>query len=95
MNIPFPLLNAYLSASTETLGAVVLVLGLGTRFITIPLMITMLVAIKTVHFAHGFAAGDNGYEIPLYYLLMLFALFIFGSGKVSADYLIKKYLVKD
>ena len=33
------------------------------------LMIVMLVAIFTVHIGNGFAAGDNGFEIPFYYLL--------------------------
>ncbi|MCD4736790.1 MAG: DoxX family protein [Bacteroidales bacterium] len=88
MGIPMPLLNAYLAASTEFLAVILLPLGLGTRIIAVPLMITMLVAIKTVHMANGFEAGDNGFEIPLYYLLLLFGLFVYGSGKISLDYLV-------
>jgi putative oxidoreductase len=45
-------------------------------------------AIFTTHISNGFAAGDNGFEIPLYYFLMLFALVVYGSGKYSLDYLI-------
>jgi putative oxidoreductase len=71
-------------------GVFLLILGLGTRFISIPLMVTMLVAIKTVHWQNGFPAGDNGWEIPFYYLLMLFVLLAFGSGKISVDFLIKR-----
>ena len=89
MNYPAPLLSAYLAGITETLGVILLIIGLGTRFISIPLMIVMLVAIFTVHIGNGFAAGDNGFEIPLYYFLMLFTLMVYGSGKVSVDYLIK------
>lgn len=92
LGIPFPKLSAYLSASAEVGGAFLLVLGLGTRIISIPLMIVMLVAISFVHIHNGFEASNNGFEIPLYYLLMLFALFIFGSGKISLDFLIKKTL---
>lgn len=88
MGMPMPALNAYLAASTEALGVILLFLGLGTRIITIPLMFVMFVAIKTVHWQHGFAAGDNGFEIPLYYLLMLLTLFIMGPGKISLDSLI-------
>jgi putative oxidoreductase len=44
----------------------------------------------TVHLSNGFAAGDNGYEIPLYYLLMLFALMVYGSGRYSLDYLLER-----
>jgi putative oxidoreductase len=90
MNYPFPVLNAYLAASTEALGVVLLVLGLGTRLISLPLMFVMVIAILTVHLSHGFEAGSNGFEIPLYYLLMLFTLFVYGSGKISIDHLIKR-----
>ena len=65
-------------------------IGIGVRFISIPLMVIMLVAITTVHFGNGFEAGDNGFEIPLYYLLMLFTLFVYGGGKLSLDGFIKK-----
>jgi len=90
MSIPMPLLNAYMAATTEAAGVILLVLGLATRFISVPLIITMLVAIKTVHWANGFEAGENGFEIPLYYILMLLYLFINGAGNVSLDKLIFK-----
>ncbi|MBS1740488.1 HvfX family Cu-binding RiPP maturation protein [Elizabethkingia miricola] len=90
MNIPFPHLNAYLSTGTEVLGVILLTLGLFSRIISIPLIITMIVAIITVHWSNGFEAGNNGFEIPLYYMIMLFALIAFGSGKFSVDYLLGK-----
>lgn len=90
LHIPLPLFNAYLSTGTELLGVVLLSTGLFTRFIAIPLMITMLVAIKTVHGANGFEAANNGFEIPLYYLLMLLSLMVFGAGRLSLDHLIFK-----
>lgn len=90
LGIPFPLLNAYLAASTEFAGVVLLVLGLGVRLIALPLMVVMVVAITTVHLANGFSSGDNGFEIPLYYLLMLFTLATHGSGKFGVDYFLKK-----
>lgn len=92
INIPMPYVNAYLAAGTEALGVILLTLGLATRLIAIPLIITMLVAIKTVHWVNGFEAGQNGFEIPLYYILMLLTLIVFGSGKLSVDYLIKSKL---
>jgi len=94
MGIFAPKLNAYLAASTEMAGVFLLILGLGTRIICIPLIITMIVAIKTVHWENGFAASDNGYEIALYYMLMLITLMCFGPGKLSIDYLIRKRLDK-
>ena len=88
IGIPFPTLNAYMAASTEMAAVILLPLGLATRLISIPLIITMLVAILTVHGGNGFEAGNNGFEIPLYYMLMLFALLINGAGKISVDNII-------
>lgn len=88
MGLPFPTFNAYMAASTELLGVVLLTLGLFTRLISIPLMIVMIVAISTVHLSHGFSAGDNGFEIPLYYMLFLAIFASLGAGKLSLDYLL-------
>ena len=90
MGIPFPTVNAYLSASTEVAGSVLLLIGIGVRIISIPLMVVMLVAIFTVHIGHGFEAGANGFEIPLYYLIMLITLLVYGPGRYSLEGLIRK-----
>lgn len=92
MGIPFPELNAFLATATENLGVVLLTLGLATRFISIPMMFVMVVAVITVHYKNGFSCGGNGFEIPFYYFFMLFSLVVSGAGKFSLDYLIaKKY----
>lgn len=90
LNIPLPVFSAYLSASFEIIGVVLLILGLFTRWICVPLMIIMMVAITLVHWNNGFDASNNGFEIPLYYLLMLFTLMSFGGGQWSADMLLMK-----
>ena len=56
LGLPFPVLLAYLAAYTEAIGALLLLLGLATRWISIPLIITMLVAIFAVHWGNGWAA---------------------------------------
>jgi len=56
LGLPFPTLLAYLAAYTEAIGALLLLLGLATRWITVPLMVTMLVAIFAVHWDNGWAA---------------------------------------
>lgn len=94
MEMVAPTLNAYLVTYTEFFGFILLTLGLGTRIITVPLIIAMIVAIKSVHWENGFEASENGFEIPVYYIAMLFVLFIFGSGKFGADYWIGKKLRK-
>ena len=88
IGIPFPTLNAYMAASTELTGVVLLTLGLFTRLISLPLMVIMAVAITTVHFSNGFNAGDNGFEIPLYYMLFLALFASLGAGKFSLDHLL-------
>ncbi|MAE07863.1 MAG: DoxX family protein [Bacteroidetes bacterium] len=90
MGIPFPTINAYLAATTEIGAVILLPLGLATRIISIPLMFTMVIAIITVHLNNGFEAGNNGFEIPLYYFLMLFVLVVNGAGKISVDNLISR-----
>jgi putative oxidoreductase len=88
MGMSFPTLNAYMAATTEITGVVLLTLGLFTRLISIPLIVVMIVAIVTVHLPHGFSAGDNGFEIPLYYMLFLALFASLGAGKLSLDYLL-------
>ena len=56
LGLPFPALNAYLAWSAEYFGAILLALGLATRWISIPLMFTMVVAATTVHIKHGWQA---------------------------------------
>ncbi|WP_246128519.1 DoxX family protein [Pleionea sediminis] len=56
LELPFPLAMAYLAAITEYLGAILLAIGLATRFIAIPLIITMLVAALTAHWDNGWYA---------------------------------------
>ena len=88
LGIPMPLLNAYMAATTEITGVVLLTLGLFTRLISIPLIVVMLVAIFTVHINNGFECGNNGFEIPVYYMLFLFIFLSHGAGRFSLDHYI-------
>ena len=56
LGLPFPALNAYMAWSVEYFGAILLALGLATRWISIPLMFTMIVAVVTVHLENGWQA---------------------------------------
>jgi len=87
LGIPFASLASFFVASVEILAVLLLLLGLFTRFIAIPLMVIMLVAILTVHIGHGFSVANNGFEIPLYYFLFLAIFASFGAGKFSFDHL--------
>lgn len=56
LGLPYPELLGYLAWSTEYFGAILLVLGLAVRWISIPLMVTMVVAAVTVHWENGWLA---------------------------------------
>ncbi|MEH6580358.1 MAG: DoxX family protein [Halioglobus sp.] len=61
LGLPFPTLMAYMAAYTEAIGALLLLVGLATRWISIPLIVTMLVAVFAVHWGNGWAAiADSG-----------------------------------
>ncbi|MDX1539545.1 DoxX family protein [Arsukibacterium sp.] len=56
LGLPLPALLVSLTIAAELVGGVLLLLGLLTRLVAIPLMITMLVAIFTVHLPYGWPA---------------------------------------
>jgi uncharacterized membrane protein YphA (DoxX/SURF4 family) len=60
LGMPFPEVMAFLAVSTELVGAFLLVIGLAVRWISIPLMFTMIVAAVTAHWQNGWSAiADN------------------------------------
>jgi uncharacterized membrane protein YphA (DoxX/SURF4 family) len=56
LGLPFPVIMAFLATTAEIGGAILLALGLLTRWISIPLIFTMLVAIFSVHIDNGWQA---------------------------------------
>jgi putative oxidoreductase len=56
LGLPYPTVLAWLAASSEVVGAILLVLGLAVRWISIPLMLTMVVAMILVHWQYGWQA---------------------------------------
>lgn len=56
LGLPLPALNAYMAWGAEYFGAIALALGLGVRWVSIPLMVTMIVAMVTVHWHNGWQA---------------------------------------
>lgn len=56
LNLPFPEVMAALAIGAELIGGVLLLFGFLTRLVSIPLMVTMLVAITLVHWDNGWLA---------------------------------------
>lgn len=104
---PFSLLpadaNWALAIAVELTGGVLLVLGLGTRYVAAALMVLVFVAAIAVHFPadwqslgelwRGYALSNQGFgdfKLPLLYFLMLMALAGYGPGRLSLDHLIAR-----
>ena len=93
---PFPFdavpteISWFIATWSELIGVVALVIGLGTRFFSLSLIILTLVAWASVHAGNGYNVCDNGYKLPLIYLVMFIPLLLSGPGKLSLDHLIAK-----
>jgi len=91
-DFPFPFnivpvdISWFLATWSELLGAVALVIGLGTRFFSVSLIILTIVAWASVHSGNGYNVCDNGYKLPLMYLVMFVPLLLSGPGKLSLDH---------
>ena len=60
LGLPMPWLMAFLATATELIGAFFLLFGFAVRWISIPLMITMIVAAVTAHWQNGWLAIATG-----------------------------------
>jgi putative oxidoreductase len=93
--IPYPTFNAALSGYTEFLGGALTILGLGMRFVSIPMIINMIVAILTVKLKN--VSGLNDFvelDEPLYALSFVW-LFSSGAGLLSIDGLLRRFVNRE
>ena len=107
MGFPFPFsristdLNWLLATWGELIFAVMLFIGLFTRFAAFSLVVVTVVATAAVHWPaewsslselwSGYAITSNGagnYKLPLLFVLMLLPLVFNGGGKFSIDHLL-------
>ena len=112
-NFPYPFsvippeISWQMATWFELIGAIALVVGLGTRFFSLSLMMLTVVAIAAVHWPapwstlaelwQGYSISDNGqgnYKLPLIYLVMFLPLILTGPGKLSLDYWISQRVLK-
>ncbi|WP_374350897.1 DoxX family protein [Thermomonas sp.] len=86
--IPLPMLSASVSGATDLIGGALLILGLGTRLITLPMIINMLVALVVVVLP-TISTLDEFVELDeVLYVAVLFWLLLEGPGKASFDQLV-------
>jgi putative oxidoreductase len=84
LGVPMANVMAPVLIATEVGGGILLLLGLLTRYVSIPLLFTMVVAIATVHLQHGFFL-PQGYEFALLLAVGLVTLALQGSGAFALD----------
>ena len=88
LHIPAPGFQARLVAATEFVGGLMLLLGLGARLVSVPLMITMIVAILTAKRAEIDGLSSLfGFE-EWSYLVMFLWIAVAGPGPLSLDRLV-------
>lgn len=92
LGLPAPHFQAILVGTTEFVGGLLVLFGLGTRFASLPLACTMVVAILTAKRADIDSVSTLlGFDELLYLVLFLW-LALQGAGKASLDYLIGRKL---
>ena len=109
---PFNIIPADLSWTMATwfelVGAIMLWVGLGTRFFAFSLLFLTFVATAAVHWPDmwtmwgdllkGYSVSDHGhgnFKLPLLFSVMLLPLIFNGAGKLSLDHLLSKALKLD
>jgi len=94
LHIPMPKLNAVLAGSTECFGGLLLLLGLGSRIITVPLIFTMIIAYLTADFekVKNILSDPDAFvsAAPFQFMLTAAIVWIFGPGVFSLDAIIAK-----
>jgi putative oxidoreductase len=97
LNIPHPHLNAIMAGSTECFGGLCLLLGLGSRILTIPLIVTMSIAYVTAESdaLHAFFSDPDKFvsAAPFEFMLAAIIVLVFGPGKFSLDWLLARILL--
>ena len=76
-----PVISLLLVVFSEVVCSILIILGLGTRLASIPLIVTMLVAAFQAHADDPFGTKEK----PLLFILIYIVLLVFGSGKYSVD----------
>lgn len=94
LGLPFAKLNAIMAGSTECFGGLLLLVGLFSRFVSVPLIATMVVAYLTAHLdvVKTIWSDSDSFvtAAPFLFLLASVIVFTFGPGKFSLDELLRR-----
>jgi putative oxidoreductase len=81
VSLGMPYWLGYVSALTEFIGGILILLGLFTRFAAFMIAVNMLFAIILVNRHHGYAASEYSLALLVIAIMLLF----FGAGVVALD----------
>lgn len=100
LNIPFPAANAWFVGTLECVGGLLLMVGLFSRVVSLPLSITLFVAYATAD--HDavltiFAEDNTKFleSTPITFLFVTLTVLCFGPGRVSLDALIARFYLRE
>jgi putative oxidoreductase len=86
LDIPAPEIMAWLQIAAEGIGGLLLIAGLFTRLVTIPLIVVLIGAIWLVKAEVGFIVPDvAGFELEVSLLSGLLGMLFIGPGRFSLD----------
>lgn len=85
LGIKPPYLMAVLAGLAEFVGGILVAVGFLTPIAAVALVVTMAVAVLTVHLRNGFFNMNGGYEFNLALAAMALALIFAGAGALSID----------
>lgn len=94
LGIPAPHAQAVFVSALEFVGGGLLVLGLGTRFIAVPLTVVMGVALATAKAASLTGPSDVLRQLEYLFIVLFVFLIIDGAGALSVDALIARRLTR-
>ena len=83
--IPAPKPFAFVIMALETIGGIMIAIGLFTRPVAALLVVEFLVIIFIAHWPRGYGVGAGGIEYPLMWGLILLAILLRGGGPWSVD----------
>ncbi len=95
LHLPLPKFQAMLAGGTEMIGGLLLLIGLGTRIISAPLVFTMIVAYLTAHRDEAFLSlSDFTDQSPFSFLVVALVTMAYGGGKISIDSILQPWYKK-
>jgi len=92
LGIPYPQIQAPFASANEFVCGVLVLLGLATRVASIPLIVVMLVAIRTAQWENVDSTAALLGLVEWSYIVIFAWLAIAGPGPVSLDALIARAL---